>query len=340
MKKLLGKLALIAGLLGSLILPAGVSAQETIDSISMGFVPSRDPQEIVAATEPLEQLLIDELAELGYEVKEIDITVGTSYEAVGEGMAAGTIDVGFIPGGTYVLYDDGAQVILTATRAGLSNDSENPADWNANKPTEATDDQVTYYRALAIAGPSEKGRAAADKINGGEELSWEDMNNLTWSVMSPSSPAGYIYPSLKLTELYGHSISDLDNVVQSDSYLTAFSRLAAGQVDVLVTYADARRDYEGQWEEELGGSQDIWSDTDVILVTDGIYNDTVSVSTKSETMTPELADAIAQALINIAEDEEGGKVIYGIYTHEGYELAEDSDYDNEREAQRLLLEAE
>ncbi|AIQ41665.1 hypothetical protein R50912_17665 [Paenibacillus sp. FSL R5-0912] len=49
-----------------------------------------------------------------------------------------------------------AQFILTATRAGLSNDSENPKDWNDNKPTEPTDTQATYYRSLLIAGPTAK----------------------------------------------------------------------------------------------------------------------------------------------------------------------------------------
>ena len=97
-----------------------VAAAETvkIDKLTIGFVPSRDPDEIVTATEPLKDLLTQELAGLGYEVGEVDITVGTSYEAVGEGLSAGTIDVGLIPGGTYVLYEDGCDVILTATRDG------------------------------------------------------------------------------------------------------------------------------------------------------------------------------------------------------------------------------
>ena len=71
-------------------------------------------------------------------VGEVEITVGTTYEAVGEGLEAGTIDVGLIPGGTYVLYDDGAEVILTATRNGLSKDSDNAKDWNDGQPTEAS----------------------------------------------------------------------------------------------------------------------------------------------------------------------------------------------------------
>ena len=84
---------------------------KTIDTLRIAFVPSREPEEIITATEPLKQLLTDELATLGYDVKEVDITVGTSYEAVGEALSAGTADVGLIPGGTYVLYDDGCDEI-------------------------------------------------------------------------------------------------------------------------------------------------------------------------------------------------------------------------------------
>lgn len=324
--------------LASVAMPA-VAAQETtqIDELSIGFVPSRDPEEIVTATEPLEQLLIDELATLGYEVGSVDISVGTSYEAVGEGLSAGTIDIGFIPGGTYVLYDDGAEVILTSTRAGLSNDSDDPADWNANEPTEATDEQVTYYRAIMIAGPSEKGRELADKVNNGEELSFEDLNSANWSVMSPSSSAGYIYPTIWLQDNYQQNLSDLENVVQADSYLNSFARLASGQVDILTVFADGRRDYVDQWQSELGGENDIWTDTDVIGVTPGIYNDTISVSNNSENMSDELKSALQEAFINISETEEGKEII-AIYAHEGYEVAESADYDVERQAQEILRE--
>ena len=77
-----------------------------IETLKVAFVPSREPEEIITVTEPLKQMLKDELAKQGYEVGDVEITVGTTYEAVGEGLEAGTIDVGLIPGGTYVLYDD------------------------------------------------------------------------------------------------------------------------------------------------------------------------------------------------------------------------------------------
>ena len=338
MKKLV---ALILSLTMTFALFGGSAVAESgakkLDTLKVAFVPSREPTEIITATEPLKQMLKDEMAKLGYEIGEVEITVGTTYEAVGEGMEAGTIDVGLIPGGTYVLYDDGCEVILTATRDGLSKDSDNAKDWNDGQPTEASDKQAVSYRALMIAGPSEKGQALTAKVNAGEELTWEDVNAANWSVMGTSSPAGYIYPALWLQEHFGKGISDLNSAVQSDSYASAFARLASGQVDVLVTYADARRDYAERWNSEFSRTASIWGETGVIGVTAPIYNDTISVSKNSEIMDADLIAALQDAFINIGNTEEG-KAVIAIYSHNGYQKAVASDYDNERAAQKLIQE--
>ena len=311
------------------------TSSKKIDTLRIAFVPSREPEEIITATEPLKQMLTDELATLGYDVGEVDITVGTSYEAVGEALAAGTADVGLIPGGTYVLYDDGCDVLLTATRDGLSIDSDSAKDWNDNAPTEPTTEQVTSYRALMIAGPSEKGKELAAKVNAGEALTWEDVSSANWSVANSSSPAGYIYPSLWLQENFDKNITDLPHAVQSDSYGSAFARLASGQVDILCTYADARRDYEDEWTTEYGMTNSIWDDTAVVGVTPAIYNDTISVSKTSPIMDDDFKQALGQAFINIGNTEEGKEVI-AIYSHNGYQWAKSEDYDSERAAQEMI----
>ena len=311
------------------------TSNKKIDTLRIAFVPSREPEEIITATEPLKQMLTDELATLGYDVGEVDITVGTSYEAVGEALAAGTADVGLIPGGTYVLYDDGCDVLLTATRDGLSIDSDSAKDWNDNAPTEPTTEQVTSYRALMIAGPSEKGKELAAKVNAGEALTWEDVSSANWSVANSSSPAGYIYPSLWLQENYDKNITDLPHAVQSDSYGSAFARLASGQVDIVCTYADARRDYEDEWTTEYGMTNSIWDDTAVVGVTPAIYNDTISVSKTSPIMDDDFKQALGQAFINIGNTEEGKEVI-AIYSHNGYQWAKSEDYDSERAAQEMI----
>ena len=311
-----------------------------IDTLRVAFVPSREPDEIITATEPLKEMLKTELAKEGYDVGNVEITVGTSYEAVGESLSAGTADVGLIPGGTYVLYDDGAEVILTATRDGLSIDSDSAKDWNDNKPTEATTDQAVSYRALIIAGPSEKGQELGAKVNAGEELTWDDLNSATWSVLSPTSASGYIYPCLWLQDHYGKGISDLEHVVQSDSHTTSVARLAAGQVDVMVSFGHIRIKNAPKWETELGGTAPMVEQTGIIGVTEGIYNDMIAYSKNSDTMADEdFRKALGESFIEIADTDEGREII-SVFSQVGYTWGQDSDYDGERAAQELLKSLE
>ena len=323
------------------------AARPHFEKLTLEFVPSKDADVIIAGTANLPELVKAEMANLGYDIDEVEITVGTNYDATGEAMSAGTIDIGWLPGGTYALYSDDTEVILTATRNGLSNDSTNPADWNgeANK-TLKDGPQVTFYRSLIYAAPTEYGKKLAEKVNAGEALTWEDLDGATWAVQKTSSSAGYIYPTLWLMDNYGKKISDLSNVMPLDSgYGTAFSYAAAEQVDIIVCYADGRNDYEASWnlpvdqqdetgKQGMGREDSIWNELNVIGVTEGIYNDTVAISKESQFYTPELKEALQNCFINIINTEEG-KAIFDVYSHAGYAVAQDSDYDGARAALEL-----
>ena len=339
-------LALFVALLLVFSAVSALADNVKMDKLTFEFVPSKDADVIITGTANLPELVKAEMAKLGYDIGEVDITVGTSYEATGEAMSAGTIDVGWLPGGTYAIYSQNGEVavILTATRAGLSNDSENPADWNgdANK-TLPTDEQVTFYRALIYAAPSEKGKALAAKANAGEEITWDELNDCVWAVGNTSSSAGYIYPTMWLMDHYdGKKISDLATVINL-GYADAFAQAAAEQVDIICCYADGRRDYEIAWnlpidqqdetgKQGMGREDSIWNELNVIGVTDGIYNDTVAITTaKPEINNPEFIAALQQALVNIISTDEG-REIFSVYSHTGYAIANDSDYDVARQA--------
>ena len=341
-------LALVVMMAMSLLAVQASAENQHFDKLTLEFVPSKDADVIIAGTANLPELVKAEMAKLGYDIDEVDITVGTSYDATGEAMSAGTIDVGWLPGGTYAIYSDDTEVILTATRNGLSNDSTNPADWNGvENATKKDGPQVTYYRSLIYATPSEYGKQLAAKVNNGEELTWDDLNKANWAVLKTSSSAGYIYPTMWLMEHYdGKTLQDLDNVVTLDGYGTAFSYAAAESVDIIVCYADGRNDYEASWtipEDEkdetgkqgLGRKEPIWDELNVIGVTDGIYNDTVAVSKNSPYYTPELMAALQDCFINIINTDEG-KEIFSVYSHAGYAKAVDSDYDGARAALALV----
>ena len=240
-------------------------------------------------------------------------------------------------------------VILTATRNGLSNDSTNPADWNGvENATKKDGPQVTYYRSLIYATPSEYGKQLAAKVNAGEKLTWEDLDKASWGVQKTSSSAGYIYPTMWLMENYdGKKLSDLSNVIPIDSgYGTAFSYAAAESVDIIVCYADGRNDYEASWmlpegekdetgKQGMGRKAPIWDELNVIGVTEGIYNDTVAISKSSPYYTPEIVEALQDCFINIINTDEG-KAIFSVYSHAGYAKAVDSDYDGARAAMAVV----
>lgn len=319
-----------------------------MDSLKIEFVPSKDADVIITGTQNLPELIQAEMANQGYDIGEVDITVGTSYAATGEALAAGSIDLGWLPAGTYILYSDEVDVILTATRNGLSNDSEDPATWNgdANK-TLKNGPQVTFYRALIYATPSAYGKELAAKANAGEALTWDDLNNANWAVLQNSSSAGYIYPTLWLYDNYGKKITDLSKVTTLQGYGEAFAQAAAEAVDIIVCYADGRNDYEDAWtipadsadatgKMGMGREDSIWNELNVIGVTKGIYNDTVSITkAKDDVYNPEFVNAIQTALINIINTPEG-KAIFDVYSHTGYAKAVDSDYDAARAAQEVV----
>mgnify|MGYP000578591985 CR=1 FL=1 len=56
-------------------------------TLELQFVPSKDADVIITGTKNLPELLKAALLEQGYDVKDINITVGTNYEATGEAPA-------------------------------------------------------------------------------------------------------------------------------------------------------------------------------------------------------------------------------------------------------------
>ncbi|QMS84617.1 PhnD/SsuA/transferrin family substrate-binding protein [Candidatus Xianfuyuplasma coldseepsis] len=305
------------------------------------FVPSRPADQILEITAPLEDLLADELEALGFPVGGVEVKVSSTYEAAGEALLGGTGDIAFLPGGTYVAYKDVAdspvEVILAATRGGLSKDSLVAKDWNDGKATDSYPGfQVAYYKGLIIAGPSTAGVALAAKVNAGTELVWDDVKDLNWCVRSATSSSGYIYPAIWLQENFdGKTFADITGTVTTTGgYGDSMSSLATETCDVATFYADARRDYADEWETDYEKT-DIWTETNVVGVTSNIMNDTISVSTVN--LDADIIEAISQAFINIAGTLEGQGVMT-VYSHQGYIVVDDSDYDPARAAAELAAE--
>lgn len=307
------------------------------------FVPSKDAATILTAVEPLKQLIIDEMDKLGYTINEVDISVSADYNAAGEALTSGTAHLAFIPANTYIVYhEDGAELLLAATRDGLNKDSANAKDWNDGNPTLPTAEQVTYYRSVGIVGPSPKGQELLAKVNAGTALTWEDVNSAIWCHSSTTSASGYIYPSVWLKENFDKTISDLTNhYPTTGGYSGAAADLASGVCDIAPGYADFRRDNEVKWTQSVadggfGHTESIWAETGVAFVTPGVMNDTISYSANNEELTAKWVAALRTAFIELAKTD-AGKAAIAIYSHKGYTAdITDADYDAARAAAAIV----
>ena len=334
---------------------------KTIDKLTIAFVPSKDADVILSAAEPLKDLLKAKLLEKGYTVNAVDISVGTDYSAVGEGMIAGSIDIGLIPASTYVLYQpDGVKLLLEALRFGVAGEDgkvidpkDGIAPWNAGKTQDATGMATGDASLVYVNIATEKGADLYAKAQAGT-LTWDDVNSAKWYVCSTTSSAGYVYPSVWLNNTFGEgagkskvTIANLDNVIPDGSYANMMRDLIAGSVDITVGYADVRKDaastenFEAAYADKIkdGTYSNVWDIIKVIAVSDYIMNDTISVASQEvdPKMTPEFCTALQESFIEIASTEEGLACV-APYSHKGYQVGQDSDYDSTRAANALFAE--
>ena len=314
-----------------------------IDELSVVFVPSASVEEMLSASEPLKAMLQAELAKSGYDVKNVRIDVGTDYAVVGEGMISGTIDVGFLPAATYTLYSgDGVDVILCSTRAGHNVVSSDFRDWNVvveNDPSVI----ASGYRSLVYVNClTEKGADLLAKAEAGI-LTWEDVNSAKWALGNTGSGASYVYPSIWLNNSFGEgvgqskkTVENLANATFGGSYPDNLETVVLGQADIYCGFADTRTNdyaqpaFEAAYPDLAKEGKTVFDCLKVIGVSDMIMNDTISVGT-AEFMTPEFKAALQQAFINIIQTEEG-KATVKPYSHTGYVVVQDSDFDGTRAA--------
>lgn len=303
--------------------------------LNVYFVPSRDGADILDTVAPLEQLLKDELATLGFEYDTVKVSVGSSYEVAAQAVTAGNAEVVFLPGGTYVTYEnegEGLVPILAATRSALTVTGTDPKVWNQhvidNGKISGSETEVAtgYASIMVVNNTTTIGAALLAELNG-TGLTWDTFKDAKFCRGSATSSAGTIYPGIWIKDTFpGHTMDELgSNVLEVKDYGQKIADLKAGNCDVVSLYGDARRDYEDRWDTDL---TKIWTETSVIGVSDMITNDGIQVGGH---VSEELRTALATAFKNLIKTTAGAE-IFGIYSHTGYADIEAKDYNGARKA--------
>lgn len=303
--------------------------------LNVYFVPSRDGADILDTVEPLEALLKAELMDLGFEYDAVKVSVGSSYEVAAQAVTAGNAEVVFLPGGTYVTYEnegDGLIPILAATRDALTVTGTDPKVWNAAVATDgaisgSTTELATGYASIMVVNnTTTTGAALLAELNG-SGLTWDTFKDVNFCRGSATSSAGTIYPGIWISDTFpGKTLDDMTNVLEVGDYGQKVADLKAGNCDVVSLYGDARRDHGDKWDADDATA--IWTETSVIGVTDMITNDGIQVG---GTVSAELQTALATAFKNIIKTTEGAE-IFAIYSHTGYADITAKDYNGARKA--------
>ncbi len=316
------------------------------ETLVVQFVPSNSvDSEMLTKVESLAELLEEELSDAGFEMNVV-VSIGTSYAAVVEAMVAGQVHVGFLTAQQYayttLTFPDKVNVMLTSIRSayeaqiadGAEIDDLDTIIDNINDPSYegAYNDSVSVssYHSMLLVNDEDFSAASAE-----EGVSW--LEGKTVATGHAGSGSGFLYPSYLLYEsglefTTGEpGAGQVKNVVYG-SHQECILALLNGEVDASFSYWDARISsaFDG-WKEAHPG-EDIFDVTQVVALSTGIYNDTISAVTS---LSDELTAAIQDAFINIIDTAEGADIL-AIYDHTGYLRADDADYEGERGMYQFL----
>lgn len=263
------------------------------EKLTVQFVPSQAAETLEAKAKPLEQLLSDELG------VPVTVSVSTDYNTIVEAMASKQVDVGFLPPNAYVLANEqsNVKVLLQAQRYGI----KQPGG-------ESTDELVDSYRSMIV-------------VKSGSDIKeLEDLKGKTIATQDVTSSAGYVWPVAEMKKA-GIDINTDVTTVQVKGHDQAVLSVLNGDVDAAFVFEDARNTVKNDYPE-------IMDEVEPMYFTEPIPNDTISVRSD---MSEEWDKKIQDAFIAIGKDEEGKQIISDIYSHEGYVVSQDSNFDIVRE---------
>ena len=263
------------------------------EKLTVQFVPSQAAETLEAKAKPLEQLLSDELG------IPVTVSVSTDYNTIVEAMASKQVDVGFLPPNAYVLANEqsNVKVLLQAQRYGI----KQPGG-------ESTDELVDSYRSMIV-------------VKSGSDIKdLEDLKGKTIATQDVTSSAGYVWPVAEMKKA-GIDINTDVTTVEVKGHDQAVLSVLNGDVDAAFVFEDARNTVKNDYPE-------IMDEVEPMYFTEPIPNDTISVRSD---MSEEWDKKIQDAFIAIGKDEEGKQIISDIYSHEGYVVSQDSNFDIVRE---------
>jgi phosphonate transport system substrate-binding protein len=291
------------------------------DSITIGFVPSREADALVEKIQPVADVLKQDL---GIDVKGV---VSNDYTGLVEAMGSGQADIGaFGPTALLQAQDRaGAEIILQSVRNGGATYhtqwmTNNPDKYCSDTPKEnerngGDDKTLTFLNCNGTAhGPTEivKGPMGEDAI--------VKVKGAKVAFVEQTSSSGYVFPALQLLKAGVDYQKDIEPIF-AGSHDAAAIAVCNGDAEVGVSFDDAR---------SIATTDcDLAHKVVVFAYSPEIPNDGWAVRGD---LPDSLKTAITQSLLNFAKSDAGKKALKDIYQIDDLVPAQPGAYDIVKEA--------
>ncbi|WP_230855190.1 phosphate/phosphite/phosphonate ABC transporter substrate-binding protein [Arthrobacter terrae] len=266
--------------------------------LTLALVPSGDAKKLVDTVKPLEAALTDRL---GIPVHGV---ITADYQAAVEAIGSNQAQIGMLPSLQMSQACDkyGAKPVLQTLRKDKSSYAaqmftNNPSKYCTDAPAPGPNGMLYCNGTGSGDGPA--GLDSIAKVKGAQV-----------SMLSPASPAGYIFPiaALKAKGVAVEDISPIKVTANDASVLAVYK----GDAEVGFSYWDAR-------EVVKKDNPDVGSKVVVFALTDEVPNDGMSVSGK---LSADWQKKISDAMLDYAKTPEGVTALTAIYQITGMKTAD------------------
>ncbi len=303
--------------------------KEKIEQLSIAIAPIAIPGEILNASESFKADLRAYLYDQGYDVEQLDFVVYETHADTREALLDGSVDVAYLPVLQYLKIMNDVDYMASITNPQLDMGTEASVYNDISSATKPISN-LAYRNALIYTGPSEYGQEIYNKFKNNETITWIDVNVASWCHVVVTSLDGYVMPSLWLIDEYNRRMGELfDHTLEVRGYEDVVKALANQSCDIAVGPSLLRYDYEALWQsEDFGGENNIFTDVNVIGVTQAIYDDVFvsrKIAEENDPLNAEIMTLIQNFLVNQSEEKPD---LYQVLGFEGIDILDQTFYES------------
>jgi len=333
------KIGLTLIILSLLLSGCSLFGPKKIEHFKLVLTPQEVPGDLLKASVDFKAQLKTKMLKKGYDLLNLEVIVTTMNQEAAPQVINQEADMAFLPLINFVdVKDEGANYFLSTTHPELDLGNTDLSLYNSIQDNTEPLVEVPYRYAAIYTGPSEYGKKLQAMSDGGQTITWIDINQAKWCHVVVSSLDGYIYPSLWMIDTLERRMGELfDHTLAIKGYVDVISLLADESCDVAAGPVTLRQTYQSIWttaleNEGFGRTQSIYDEVKVIGITQKIYDDVFVLrtpqATEEEWMDEDFILALKESFLELANTPETSVKLFDLLGFSGLTEIDPLEYDS------------